>query len=429
MNPSLMPADSYIVINKSIITEEDKKVLNKLYLPITGANSIMLYNILINDLDKLELISEPKTHAKLLSSLHITTAELAEARNVLEGIGLLKTYLKKDTFNNYIYELYSPVSAHEFFSHPIFNIVLYNNIGKKEYDELVAYYKMPKINKEGYTEITHAFSDVFESIPCTSSNISSENIRKYNKLRLNINSSFDIDFLIESISKNIDRKIFTKDLQNLIVSLAFLYDIDVTKMQNILRSCINERGNINREELRKVCRSHYQFDHSGLLPTVIEHAQPEYLRKPIGDNSNIAKMIYTFETISPYDFLKSKHKDAEPTKRDVKLLEDLIVDYGLKPGVVNVLIDYVLKTYDKKLTRARVEAIAGEWSRNQVETVEEAMEIAKKTHKASTKKTGPVTNKQIVEKEVPVWFNQNIEATSATEEERQAIEEMLKEYR
>ena len=46
MNPSLMPADSYIVINKSIITEEDKKVLNKLYLPITGANSIMLYNIL-----------------------------------------------------------------------------------------------------------------------------------------------------------------------------------------------------------------------------------------------------------------------------------------------------------------------------------------------------------------------------------------------
>jgi len=44
MNPSLLPADSYIVINKSIITEEDKKILNKLYLPITGAIPIMLYN-------------------------------------------------------------------------------------------------------------------------------------------------------------------------------------------------------------------------------------------------------------------------------------------------------------------------------------------------------------------------------------------------
>lgn len=427
MNPSLLPADSYIVINKSIITEEDKKILNKLYLPITGAIPIMLYNILVNDLDKLESISELKNHAKLLSSLHISTSELAEARNVLEAIGLLKTYLKTDTINNYIYELYSPVSAHEFFSHPIFNIVLYNNVGKKEYDALVAYYKMPKINKDGYTEITHSFSEVFDSKPYTSSNLSSENIRKHNKLKLNINSSFDIDFLIESVSKNIDKKVFVKDLQELIISLAFLYDIDVTRMQNILRTCLNERGTINREELRKTCRNHYQFDHSGLLPTVIEHAQPEYLRKPIGDNSNIAKMIYTFETISPYDFLKSKHKDAEPPKRDIKLLEDLIIDYKLKPGVVNVLIDYVLKTYDKKLTRARVETIAGEWSRNRIETVEEAMEIAKKTHKATLKKSG--TRSQTIEKEVPVWFNQNIEANCATDEERKAIEDMLKEYR
>ena len=329
MNPSLLPADSYIVVNKTIITEEDKKILNTLYLPITGPLAIMLYMILLDDLDKFQLISETSTHAKLLSKLHVSTSELSEARNVLEAIGLLKTYLKTDTVNNYIYELYSPVSAHEFFSHPIFNIVLYNNIGKKEYDNLVAYYKNTRINKDGYTEVTHSFSEVFDVTPCTSSTMSSENIRKYNKLKLNINSSFDINFLIESVSKNIDRKIFTKDLQELIISLAFLYDIDVTRMQNILRTCINERGTINREELRKTCRNHYQFDHSGLLPTVIEHAQPEYLRKPIGDNSNIAKMIYNFETISPYDFLKSKHKDAEPPKRDIKLLEDLIVDWSL----------------------------------------------------------------------------------------------------
>ena len=136
MNPSLLPADSYIVINKSIITEEDKKILNRLYLPITGPLPIMLYNILVEELDKLQLVSEVATHAKLLSNLHLSANELSEARNVLEGIGLLKTYLKTDTINNYIYELYSPVSAHEFFSHPIFNIVLYNNVGKKEYEKL-----------------------------------------------------------------------------------------------------------------------------------------------------------------------------------------------------------------------------------------------------------------------------------------------------
>ena len=40
MNESLLPADVYVVINKSIITDQDKKILNMLYLPIIGAMPI-----------------------------------------------------------------------------------------------------------------------------------------------------------------------------------------------------------------------------------------------------------------------------------------------------------------------------------------------------------------------------------------------------
>ena len=197
-------------------------------------------------------------------------------------------------------------------------------------------------------------------------------------------------------------------------------------MQNIVKSCINEKGLVNREELRKVCRNHYQFDHSGVLPTVISTTQPEYLRKPIGDTSNIAKMIYTFETTSPYDFLKSKHNGAEPVKRDILLLENLIIDYKLKPGVVNVLIDFVLKTNDNKLNRAMIETIAGQWSRKKIETVEEAMETAKKNYKKPNVKTGKVA----IDKNVPMWFNNNdIKAEEATDAEVKAMEEMLKEFR
>ncbi len=426
MDMALLPADNYIVVNKSIITDYDKKILSMLYLPITGSLPIMLYNTLVNDLDHQEVISDGLEHAHLLSNLHISAKELEEARNILEGIGLLKTYLKKDTVNKYIYELYSPVSAHEFFSHPIFNIVLYNNVGKREYERLVNYFKTIKINKDDYTEITHSFSQIFESVPYTSFDMYKDNIRKYNKLKLNIDSSFDMNFLIETMPKNIDKKIFTKDLQELIISLAYLYDIDAPKMQNIVKSCINEKGLVNREELRKVCRNHYQFDHSGVLPTVISTTQPEYLRKPIGDTSNIAKMIYTFETTSPYDFLKSKHNGAEPVKRDILLLENLIIDYKLKPGVVNVLIDFVLKTNDNKLNRAMIETIAGQWSRKKIETVEEAMETAKKNYKKPNVKTGKVA----IDKNVPMWFNNNdIKAEEATDAEVKAMEEMLKEFR
>ncbi len=428
MERQILPADTYQVINKSVITEEDKKILNMLYLPIIGPLPIMLYNLFLVDLNKLMVSSSVNSHAKMLSSLRITSSEYSEARNSLEAIGLLKTYLKTDDVNHYLYELYSPASAYEFFSHPMFNMILYNNVGKSEYEKLAALFKIQKVSKEDFVEVTHKFSEVFKSIPSTSLGISSDGIRKRNKLKLNIDSDFDINFLIETMPSGIDKKIFTKDLQELIISLAYLYDIDAPRMQNIIKTCINERGTINREELRKVTRNHYQFDHNGILPTVVEHTQPEYLCKPIGDNSKLAKMIYTFETISPYDFLKSKHNGAEPVKRDIQLLENLIVDYGLKPGVVNVLIDYVLKTNDNKLKRDLIESIAGQWARKKIETVEEAMDIARKNHKAVSKATKKYST-PIVEKEVPVWFDKENKAVNATDEERQAIEEMLKEYR
>ena len=429
MDMTLLPADNYIVINKSVITAHDMEIINLLYLPIIGPLAVSLYNVLYNDLDHLKTMSNNLTHAHLLANLHLSCKELVEVRNVLEAIGLIKSYVKTDSVNRYIYELYSPVSCHEFFSHPILNIVLYNNVGKIEYDRLINYFKIPKVNKEGYTEITKKFNQVFDSVPCTSFDMYKDNIRKYNKQKLNIDSNFDINFLIESMPKQIDKKIFTKDLQELIISLAYLYDIDATRMGSIIKSCINERGTVNRDELRKVARDHYQFDHSGLLPTVVEQTQPEYLRKPIGDNSNIAKMIYTFETVSPYDFLRSKCGDAEPVKRDVKLLEDLLIDHKLKPGVVNVLVDYVLKTNDNKLTRSLVETIAGQWERKKIETVEDAMEIAKKNHQAHMKSQS--VSKKTISKEnsVPVWFDKEIMHDAATDEERQAIEEMLKEYR
>ena len=427
MDIKVLPADSYTVINKSIITDFDKKIINMLYLPLIGANSIMLYNLLLNDLDRIENISLELEHAKILSSLHISVDEFISARNNLEAIGLLKTYLKKDTVNKYIYELYSPVSAHEFFTHPIFNIVLYNNVGKKEYERLVNYFKIPKINKDGYTEITKKFNEVFDMIPYTSFDMYKDNIRKTNKLKLNIDSSFDMNFLIETIGSNINKKIFTKDLQELIISLAYLYDVDAVKMQNIIKTCINEFGTVNREELRKTVRDYYQFDHSGLLPTMIESTQPEYLRKAIGDNSKIAKMIYTFETISPYQFLKSKHNGAEPVKRDIKLLEDLIIDYKLKPGVVNVLIDYVLKTQDNKLNRSYVETLAGQWARKKIETVEDAMDYARKMHKNSQKTVN--SKKTVKVNTVPTWFDANVTAEEASLEEKQAMDDLLKEFK
>lgn len=92
---TLLPSDNYMVINKTILYEEDKKIITMLYQPIIGPLPVMLYFTLCSDLDKSQVISPELNHHHLITSLHFTCEELELSRNKLEGIGLIKTYLKK----------------------------------------------------------------------------------------------------------------------------------------------------------------------------------------------------------------------------------------------------------------------------------------------------------------------------------------------
>ena len=424
---NLVPADTYVVVNKTILHNEDRKIITSLYLPIIGTDAVMLYFTLWADLDNSEILSSEFSHQKLVSSLRITINELQTSFDKLEAIGLIKAFIKEGNVNNYIYEIFSPVSASEFLSHPILNIVLYSNVGKREYDNLVKAFKIPRLNTSNYKDITKGFNDVFESTSMTSYDLSLEDIRKYNKLKLNINSNFDFNFLISSMPKNLDTsKMFSKDIKELIINLSFIYDIDAIKMANIVKVSLNDNGTINRESLRKNSRNFYQFSNGGLLPTIIDNNQPEYLRKPIGDTSRRAKMIYTFETISPRELLINKNNGNEPTRRDLKLIEDLLVDYKLKPGVVNVLLDYAINVNNKKLTRGFVETIAGEWQRKGIETVEDAMNNCEKVHKKSSKRNYKDDN---VNMKTPDWFDKEINKSNVSDGEENQLEELLKEYK
>ena len=155
---NILPADTYIVVNKSIMNNEDRKILNMLYQPIIGPLPIILYFTLWSDLDKLEFMSGEYSHQHLSTNMHLTLDEIVNIREKLEAVGLLRTRIKKGNINNYIYELYSPLSVHEIFNHPILNVVLYNNVGKKEYDKLVEYFKIPKLNMNGYSYDNMYFS-------------------------------------------------------------------------------------------------------------------------------------------------------------------------------------------------------------------------------------------------------------------------------
>lgn len=431
---TILPADTYTVINKTVLKEFDRKLITMLYQPIIGYTATSLYFTLIDDLDKREVMSDDLTHHHLMSTMQLKLEKIVIARKKLEAVGLLRTYFKKDqaSNNNYVYLLYSPMLASEFLNHPILNIVLYNNLGKTEYDKIVDFFKVPRIHLKDFEDITCRFDQVFSPV---SGNvfIENENIMKEVTSKIRIEPKIDFDLLISSIPSNmVSPRCFNDDTKELINSLAYTYGIDDYAMQGLVRNSLNEKGLVDKVELRKSCRNFYQFENNGKLPTLIYSKQPEYLKAPEGDHSKWAKMVYTFESVTPYDFLRSKYKTGEPSLRDLRLIESLLVDQKMNPGVVNVLIAYVLKINNQKLTKSYVDTIAGQWKRLNIETVEEAMKISEKEHKKLKRQLESKNKNQMVkskattkEEVVPDWFDKELKNEEMSEEEASELDQLL----
>lgn len=419
---TLLPADQYMVVNKTILTEVDRKNVVSLYEPIVGSIAISLYLTLWRDLDRMEFVSMDYNHHHLMTLVKINLDMIKKARETLEAVGLLKTFYKEGENNHYIYELYSPLSAKEFFNHPILNVVLYNNIGKYEYDILKKEYEVLKIDTKNYIDISKSLDRVFKS----TSNINTISAVGKETLSLEMDDQVDFNLIISSLPKGlITERNFGKRLRELINNLSFIYGLDTLKMSEILRLTINEKGSIDKEELRRQTRKYYQYNHQGKLPTLVYRTQPEYLKSPEGDQTKRGRIIQVFENTSPYDFLKNKYKGVTPTGRDLKLLEVLSIDLGLRPAVINVLIDYTLKKNNNKLSTSFVETIAGHWKRVGVETASDAMKLAEKENKKYNKEI-KVSPKTKIEE--PVWFHETLSKEEMSSEEKAEMESILNKY-
>ena len=430
-NRTILPADTYIVINKTVLNDSDKKLISMLYQPIIGYTAVSLYFTLLDDLDKLEVMSNDLTHHHLMATMQLKLEDIVIAREKLEATGLLKTYYKTGNINQYVYLIYSPMSAHEFLTHPILNVVLFNNLGKKEYERIVNYYKIPRINLKDYEDITSSFDEIFTSVRGNSFEVN-QDITKRDTNNILLNKGIDFNLLISSIpSSMVHEKCFSKEIREFINALSFTYQLDTLAMQGLVRDALNEKGMIDKTALRKSCREYYQFEHNGDLPTLIYNKQPDYLKKPAGDHSKWAKMVYAFENLTPYQFLKAKYKGAEPTDRDKRLIENLLIDQKLNPGVVNVLIAYVLKINHEQLKKSYVEAIAGQWKRLNIETVEEAMKIAEKEHKKVKRafEKNKTTKSSSTKKDtnLPAWFDKDLENEETSKEEVEELNKILEE--
>jgi replication initiation and membrane attachment protein len=454
----LIPIDRYQVTSNGLLHEYDRKVLTFLYQPLIGSTCLSLYMTLWAELEENKLWSESSTHHLLMNLLSINLKDIHEARLKLEGIGLVKTYMKMDdSGRSFIYELHPPLNPEQFFLDGMLNIYLYRKIGKNHFARLKRFFsdrQMPK--EEDYQEVTRAFQDVFASATPGSLQYMQEHseeleaeaahefIGRQDQKPIQIDTNtFDFELLKAGLNESlVPQKALTKKVKEVISNLSFLYGISPIEMKNFILGAINEKDEIDIEDLRKGARDWYQFENYDQLPSLINRTQPAVHQVQLTEpKSQEEKLIRYYETTPPIVIFKELSGGVEPSTSNLKILEEVMIKYKLPPGVVNVLIEVTLRKTDMKFTKAFVESIASHWARLKIKTVKEAMEAARKEERSfkDSKKTGKSTRQKPIRTEVlPDWFDETKKEVvndkennvdTELEARKRAIEEKLKAFR
>jgi replication initiation and membrane attachment protein len=353
---------------------------------------------------------------------------MLEARYLLEGVGLLNTFEKKDLKNGsyYEFELIPPLSPIKFFQSEVFSLTLYNLLGKDRYIELQKMFIQPDTVEsiQVSKNITKSFQEIFGSL-------SPHEMRKAAEIQKDhfwswdqddeglIDGRFpewnhdDLSVIQRHLSNQIDPHVWTKELEAELKELCLLYQLEAEDLLKLLRDpTITGRGQIDMNRLRSFVKSEYQMRLSHSLKP--KQAQPQPLgstsmkqqvtkqsqKEPLTEEDRYFQQL---GMLSPLELLSYYQGGAKIPDCDINLVESLIRDYGLPQGVVNVLLDYVLQKHDRKLPRSLVQKIAGHWKRLGITTIEQAKEQARKElrnskRQAETKKK----NQQSV-----VSFNKN----------------------
>lgn len=453
----LLPIDQYQVKAKGIMHDYYRKTLTSLYQPLIGPIAYSLYMTLWAQIESETDWSEPATHHSLMNTMQLNLNEILLARKKLEAIGLLETFVDEaHDPRRYYYLLESPLSPQEFFNDGALNVYLYNKLGHHQFQQVKKQFVVKKpVPGERFREVTAAFNDVFQSLHPSELIVKKDSemeraltvkadeafLDESGGRSIRLTDDFDVDFVIESVSHLIVPKdVFTDELIEAVRKLAYIYKLQPLDMKYIIESTYVKFNELTVEQLRKGTQDWYAQQHNNQLPHLSLRVQPPLYRENMTKEPETEeeKAIQWFETVSPYEVLEGIAGGAKPAASDLKLIESIMFEQKLLPGVVNVLIDYVMRTNDMKLSRAYVEKIAAHWSRKKIKTVKEAMDLARAEHQKYQQWSPESKRRQTIQKKnerkaaLPKWMSEQkgTQAFDVEEFERKKkeLEARLKRY-
>ena len=417
--------NGYVVTAASMLNDNDRKILTLLYQPLCGYGALALYFTLWSKYESIVNYHTKCDHHNLFANMDCTVEEFETFRDKLEGLGLIKTLVKEGITPTYCYELYAPLAPQEFFKHELLGTLLKQKLEDDDYANLKSVFVVNRDNSEDFYDVTHTFNEVYNlDMNDTNSlkSVISDKDELAQRKNAKIGANFSLEIFLMVLKENKIRKsLINNSFVELMESMANLYRLDEYEICNILIAStegIGSREKINYETFKRKC-----FEYRKVMK--VSNKDVKVLENKKSGISRKAEMLQELE---PFQFLRIKQGNMEPSKQDVKLVEDLSLMTKLDPGVINVLLDYVMLNKQNTLPYNYVMKIASSLVRENISTALEAMEYF---NSFKTKHTTTRTRKiekyeeEIVEPK-PINVEKNV--VSKPDDEEDDLEyEMLKE--
>ncbi|MCP8617080.1 replication initiation and membrane attachment family protein [Salirhabdus salicampi] len=380
----LLPNDGYTVQLKKPLKEDYLQALTHLYQPLVGMKAISLYMTLLNDVRLQIAKQDPITHHTLMSMLNMDLDQLYEARLHLEAIGLLNSFMSDGNIRQYYYVLIPPFSTVEFFEDPMLSILLEHHIGNQQVRRLKQVFMPEKSMPEHALNKTKSFEEIFTTVHVQHHSSNSHAVDSQSNVS---KDSYDVDFdwLENTLRKNgiPMEKVLTVDNKRFIASLVKIYHVDLLHLEKAILWSVNENLELLKDELHDACKDYYANHFAKPIPQLIhkDPKQKQEIENTTTPRTKEEKLIQHFESITHREILEDYSKTGHASDQEVKMLTNIMFQHGLSQGVMNVLVHYVLQKTNMKLTKNYVEKIASHWGRKNVNTVKEAMDLAKSENK------------------------------------------------
>lgn len=382
MAAKLLDSNSKFNIYSSFtLSNDDVAAVSLLYGPLIGSDAAILYFAFAALLERNNLKSEEIIHQDIFDLYSLKPNDFLKARYKLEGIGLLVSYLDDD---KYIYVLCPPLSPKTFIKDVTLGLYLYSKLRKETFEFIYNHFKIEKLDKNRYKNITKSFDEVYES------RLDNDNTfekfqyilgKKPNKGIVINDYKFDFDYFVKEINVDFLEVGVTKTFKKQICDMSFVYGFNEAEMISLFNDSINKSGYYDFRILKKK---------ANILFTYKKNMNAPKLTEKNDDNNTFGDIISFLDNASPSELLGELIPNYPASYLDT--IMEIYTSIELPRGVINCMIAKVLKDKSGELPSVKYfKKVSESWIIDNIFSTADAIKYV--TTAKDKKSTGSNKNK------------------------------------